>query len=145
MPADEITIEGSLEAVICFDSCADRVTVNRFVARPSGTPVLEIRGLNVFYGRSHALQGVDLTLRQGALSVVGRNGMGKTTLFKTLMGILPAKSGAISVAGQDVTRDESFRRGLPGAVGGAGGVAAVAAAEAAACGRPRGSARLELL
>ena len=32
MPADEITIEGSLEAVICFDSCADRVTVNRFVA-----------------------------------------------------------------------------------------------------------------
>ena len=39
---------------------------DRFVARPSGTPLLEIKNLNVFYGRSHALQGVDLTLRQRA-------------------------------------------------------------------------------
>jgi ABC-type branched-subunit amino acid transport system ATPase component len=51
--------------------------------RPGRTaPVLEIRGLNVYYGHSHALQGVDLTLGHGVLSVVGRNGMGKTTLCK---------------------------------------------------------------
>src|SRR5262245_16999679 len=75
---------------------------DRFVARPSGTPVLEIRGLNVFYGRSHALQGVDLTLRQGALSVVGRNGMGKTTLCKTIMGLVRASSGSIHFGGEEL-------------------------------------------
>jgi uncharacterized protein (UPF0261 family)/ABC-type branched-subunit amino acid transport system ATPase component len=65
-----------------------------------GQPALEIRGLNVFYGASHALQGVDLTLRRGALSVVGRNGMGKTTLCKAVMGLVPAASGSISLHGQ---------------------------------------------
>ena len=49
----------------------------RFHAPPApGIPVLQVAGLNVFYGRSHALQGVDLTLHSGVLSVVGRNGMG---------------------------------------------------------------------
>jgi uncharacterized protein (UPF0261 family)/ABC-type branched-subunit amino acid transport system ATPase component len=75
---------------------------NRFVARPSGTPVLEIKNLNVFYGRSHALQGVDLTLRQGALSVVGRNGMGKTTLCNAIMGLVRASSGSIRFAGEEL-------------------------------------------
>ena len=46
----------------------------------AGAPILEVRGLDVYYGRSHALQGVDLTLTSGVLSVVDRNGMGKTTL-----------------------------------------------------------------
>jgi uncharacterized protein (UPF0261 family)/ABC-type branched-subunit amino acid transport system ATPase component len=75
---------------------------DRFAARPSGTPVLEIRGLNVFYGRSHALQGVDLTLRQGALAVVGRNGMGKTTLCNAIMGLVRASSGSIRFAGEEL-------------------------------------------
>jgi urea transport system ATP-binding protein len=44
------------------------------------------------------------------VAIMGRNGMGKTTLFKTLMGVLPAKSGSIRIDGQDVTRDESFKR-----------------------------------
>jgi ABC-type branched-subunit amino acid transport system ATPase component len=66
-------------------------------ARP---PALEIRGLNVFYGASHALQGVDLTLEGGVLSVVGRNGMGKTTLCKAIMGLVPVASGTIRFAGQ---------------------------------------------
>jgi uncharacterized protein (UPF0261 family)/ABC-type branched-subunit amino acid transport system ATPase component len=61
---------------------------------------LEVRGLNVFYGASHALQGVDLTLRSGVLSVVGRNGMGKTTLCKAIMGLVPVSSGTISFGGQ---------------------------------------------
>src|SRR3990170_447921 len=75
---------------------------DRFVARPSGTPVLEVRGLNVLYGRSHALQGVDLTLRQGALAVVGRNGMGKTTLCNAIMGLVRASSGSIRFAGEEL-------------------------------------------
>ncbi|MEM1298326.1 MAG: ABC transporter permease [Pseudomonadota bacterium] len=65
-----------------------------------GTPTLEVRDLNVYYGQSHALQGVDLTLDHGVLSVVGRNGMGKTTLCKTIMGLEPAASGTIAFNGQ---------------------------------------------
>ncbi len=65
--------------------------------------MLEVRGLNVFYGHSHALQGVDLTLDHGVLSVVGRNGMGKTTLCKAIMGLLPVASGSIRLAGQDIS------------------------------------------
>jgi uncharacterized protein (UPF0261 family)/ABC-type branched-subunit amino acid transport system ATPase component len=57
--------------------------------------LLEIRGLNVFYGRSHALQGVDLKLGRGNLSLVGRNGMGKTTLCNAIVGLTPAASGSI--------------------------------------------------
>lgn len=66
-------------------------------------PALEVRGLDVYYGHSHALQGVDLTLESGVFSVVGRNGMGKTTLCKTIMGLLRASSGSIRVRGQDVS------------------------------------------
>ena len=71
--------------------------------RPSSTAMLQVSGLNVFYGRSHALQGVDLTLETGVLSVVGRNGMGKTTLCKTIMGLVRASSGSIRMAGEDLT------------------------------------------
>jgi uncharacterized protein (UPF0261 family)/ABC-type branched-subunit amino acid transport system ATPase component len=66
-------------------------------------PALEVRSLDVYYGHSHALQGVDLTLESGVFSVVGRNGMGKTTLCKTIMGLLRASDGSIRVRGQDVT------------------------------------------
>ena len=68
-----------------------------------GTPILEVRDLNVFYGQSHALQGVNLTLGSGVLSVVGRNGMGKTTLCKAIMGLEPAASGSISFNGQAIS------------------------------------------
>ena len=61
---------------------------------------LQIRDLNVYYGQSHALQGVNLSLDHGVLSVVGRNGMGKTTLCNTIMGLVPAASGTISLDGQ---------------------------------------------
>lgn len=66
------------------------------------TPVLEVRELNVYYGQSHALQGVDLTLNHGVLSVVGRNGMGKTTLCKAIMGLEPIAAGSISFNGQSL-------------------------------------------
>ena len=77
--------------------------------------LLEIRGLNVFYGRSHALQGVDLTLEHGVLSLVGRNGMGKTTLCKAIVGLTPAASGSIRFMGEELigkTPAEISRLGL---------------------------------
>ena len=64
---------------------------------------LEVHGLDVYYGHSHALQGVDLTLESGVFSVVGRNGMGKTTLCKTIMGLLKASGGSIRVRGEEIT------------------------------------------
>ena len=77
--------------------------------------LLEIRGLNVFYGRSHALQGVDLTLEHGVLSLVGRNGMGKTTLCKAIVGLTPAATGSIRFMGEELigrTPAEIARLGL---------------------------------
>jgi uncharacterized protein (UPF0261 family)/ABC-type branched-subunit amino acid transport system ATPase component len=65
-------------------------------------PILEVRGLDVYYGSSHALQGVDLTLDSGVLSVVGRNGMGKTTLCKTIMGLVRATGGSVRMSGEDI-------------------------------------------
>ena len=77
--------------------------------------LLEIRGLNVFYGRSHALQGVDLKLEHGVLSLVGRNGMGKTTLCKAIVGLTPVASGSIRFLGEELvgrTPAEIARLGL---------------------------------
>ncbi len=82
---------------------------------PPGVPVLQVAGLNVFYGRSHALQGVDLTLQGGVLSVVGRNGMGKTTLCKAIMGLVPISSGSIRFFGEEIagrSPAEVARRGI---------------------------------
>jgi uncharacterized protein (UPF0261 family)/ABC-type branched-subunit amino acid transport system ATPase component len=64
--------------------------------------MLQVKGVNVYYGRSHALQGVDLTLEHGVLSVVGRNGMGKTTLCKTIMGLVRASSGSVRMRGKEL-------------------------------------------
>ena len=73
--------------------------------------MLEVSGLNVAYGESHVIRDVSLRVAPDeAVAIMGRNGMGKTTLFKALMGVLPTKSGAVSVAGNDITKDESYRR-----------------------------------
>jgi uncharacterized protein (UPF0261 family)/ABC-type branched-subunit amino acid transport system ATPase component len=73
------------------------------MAEPRRTaPILEVRGLDVYYGRSHALQGVDLTLDSGVLAVVGRNGMGKTTLCKTIMGLVRATGGSVRMRGEEL-------------------------------------------
>lgn len=72
------------------------------MAERGGPPALEVRDLNVYYGHSHALQGVNLRLDHGVLSVVGRNGMGKTTLCKAIMGLVPVASGDIAFGGQSL-------------------------------------------
>ena len=68
----------------------------------STAAVLAIRDLHVYYGQSHALQGVDLTLEQGVHAVIGRNGMGKTTLCNAIMGLLPARRGSIRFHGTEL-------------------------------------------
>ena len=73
--------------------------------------MLEVTDLSAAYGQSQVLHGIGFTAnRNETVAIMGRNGMGKTTLFKTLMGVLPASAGRIVVAGRDVTKDESFRR-----------------------------------
>jgi len=73
--------------------------------------MLQVKDLFVAYGQSEALHGLSFDGRKNeTVAIMGRNGMGKTTLFKSLMGILPLKSGSISIAGQDISHDESFRR-----------------------------------
>src|SRR5689334_6326595 len=67
------------------------------------TPALEVKGLDVYYGHSHALQGVDLTLDAGVFAVVGRNGMGKTTLCKAIMGLVRATGGSVRIRGEEAT------------------------------------------
>jgi uncharacterized protein (UPF0261 family)/ABC-type branched-subunit amino acid transport system ATPase component len=67
------------------------------------TPSLEVKGLDVYYGHSHALQGVDITLPGGVFSVVGRNGMGKTTLCKAIMGLVPTSGGSVRIRGEEAT------------------------------------------
>lgn len=64
-------------------------------------PVLHVSDLNVHYGASHALQGVDLEISGGIHAILGRNGMGKTTLCNAIMGMLPATSGTVKLNGQE--------------------------------------------
>jgi branched-chain amino acid transport system ATP-binding protein len=66
--------------------------------------LLQISSLNTYYGDSHILQGVDLGIAPGtAVGLLGRNGMGKTTLIRSLMGYVPAASGKVEWQGRDVT------------------------------------------
>jgi uncharacterized protein (UPF0261 family)/ABC-type branched-subunit amino acid transport system ATPase component len=65
-----------------------------------------VRDLQVYYGESHALQGVSLSLQRGVLSVVGRNGMGKTTLCNTIVGLMRARSGAVLFDGREISAAE---------------------------------------
>ncbi|ARP86840.1 hypothetical protein CAL13_11950 [Bordetella genomosp. 9] len=71
---------------------------------PDGTaqaPVLSVDALNVFYGSAHVLHGVSLTLPRGVLAVVGRNGMGKTTLCNAIAGLIPAR-GSVRLRGREI-------------------------------------------
>jgi len=73
--------------------------------------MFEVRNLSAAYGQSEVLHGIDLTVAPGEIVVlVGRNGMGKSTLMKSLIGTMPAKSGQIIVDGTDVTKLASHQR-----------------------------------
>ena len=73
--------------------------------------MLTVEGLNQYYGGSHILRSLGFEAKLGEVTVVlGRNGVGKTTLLKSLMGVVPVKTGSIQLDGQDITRMTSYER-----------------------------------
>src|SRR5258706_9772505 len=73
--------------------------------------MLKVEQLNQYYGGSHTLRNVDIDVPGGAVTALaGRNGVGKTTLLKCLMGVLPVAGGRITLDGQDVTRMPPYAR-----------------------------------
>ena len=70
----------------------------------SDTPIIEARQLHTYYGVSHILHGVDFSIRAGeAVGLMGRNGMGKTTLIRTLVGHVPPRRGEVRINGKTMT------------------------------------------
>ena len=86
------------------------------MAGESQAPLLRVEGLNQYYGGSHILRGIGFEAMRGQVTVIlGRNGVGKTTLLKSLMGLVPAKTGRIRLADEDImslTPYERVRRGV---------------------------------
>ena len=77
--------------------------------------MLSIQGINQFYNQSHILWDLDLELKEGSCScLLGRNGVGKTTLLKCITGLLPVKSGQISLMGRDITKLSTENRARSG-------------------------------
>ena len=78
--------------------------------------MIHLESINQYYGGSHILRNVSLSAKLGEVTVVlGRNGVGKTTLLKSLMGVVPVKTGTIHLDGVDITRDtpcERVRKGV---------------------------------
>ncbi len=73
--------------------------------------MLKVEGLNQYYGGSHILRGLGFEAKQGEVTVVlGRNGVGKTTLLKSLMGVVPIKAGSITLDGKDISKATSYDR-----------------------------------
>ena len=71
---------------------------------------LEISGLTSGYGEAIVVRGISLTVASGEIvALLGKNGMGKSTLLKTVMGFLPAREGQVTMEGRDVTRDSPHR------------------------------------
>lgn len=77
--------------------------------------MLNVTGLNQYYGGSHVLRNIELSVLAGSCTVMlGRNGVGKTTLLRCLMGLLPIRSGSISFVGRDMSRDSPQTRARAG-------------------------------
>jgi urea transport system ATP-binding protein len=73
--------------------------------------MLKVEGINQYYGGSHILRNVGFEAKAGEVSVVlGRNGVGKTTLLKSLMGVVPVKTGSVTLDGAAITHDTPYQR-----------------------------------
>ncbi len=74
------------------------------------TPLLEAKGLHTYYGASHILHGVDFKVGAGeTVALMGRNGMGKSTLIRSMLGLVPPREGSVFVRGQNVTRSPTHK------------------------------------
>lgn len=86
-----------------------------YLTEPSPHRMLQVSGLNVYYGESHILRDVDLNVSPGQMvCLIGRNGVGKTTLLKTIMGLLQPRKGQIYLEGQPIIDKSSDRRAKMG-------------------------------
>ncbi len=73
--------------------------------------MLDVSGMHVSYGQSEVLHGLGFNVDRGEIiAIMGRNGMGKTTLMKALMGIVPTREGKVDIDGTDITQMKSFQR-----------------------------------
>jgi branched-chain amino acid transport system ATP-binding protein len=78
-------------------------------------PLIETRDVHTYYGESHILHGVSFQLAAGeTVGLMGRNGMGKSTLIRTIMGLVPPRSGTVRIDGQDVNGRAAFQRAQMG-------------------------------
>ncbi len=107
----QVLLDGDVEAArsskavqeVYIGSGAASVAAKARETAASASPLLIAQGVNTFYGKSHILNGVDLTVRQNEIvALLGRNGAGKSTLLKTLTGIAPASSGSIKLNGVEL-------------------------------------------
>jgi branched-chain amino acid transport system ATP-binding protein len=74
------------------------------------TAALTAAALHTYYGKSHILHGVDLTVEEGRITaLLGRNGAGKSTTLRSLMGLIPARQGRVTIFGRDTTHWPTFR------------------------------------
>lgn len=81
----------------------------------SAQPLLQVSDLNVYYGESHILRNVDLTIHEGKMvCLIGRNGVGKTTFLKTIIGLLQQRSGTISYQDGQLTSQPPYKRARSG-------------------------------
>jgi branched-chain amino acid transport system ATP-binding protein len=72
-------------------------------------PLIDARGLHTYYGQSHILRGIDFLVGRGeTIGLMGRNGMGKSTLLKSLMGLVKPRGGSVSICGRDMTGAAPF-------------------------------------
>ena len=82
---------------------------------PTTDKILELQSIDTFYGSSHILQGISLEVNQGEVAcLLGRNGVGKTTTLRSIMGLTPPRSGVIRFKGQDISRKEPYEIALLG-------------------------------
>jgi branched-chain amino acid transport system ATP-binding protein len=75
----------------------------RAAGTQAGEPLLSVRDLNAFYGESHVLHGIDLDLREGeVVTLLGRNGAGRTTTLRAMLGLVDRRSGSVKVRGREI-------------------------------------------
>ncbi|MBM5815324.1 MAG: urea ABC transporter ATP-binding subunit UrtE [Cyanobacteria bacterium K_Offshore_surface_m2_239] len=92
------------------------MTLSAPAATPTGhKDVLTVSGLNVYYGESHILRNVDLHIPEGEMvCLIGRNGVGKTTFLKTIIGLLQQKSGTVHFEGTSLLAQPPYQRARTG-------------------------------